>query len=242
MAHATKHNLTYDDYVAACDRKAAELVGGAFIWMRASSSMLLQILADRRFKTIFDFPLLTGAKFSIEERAAAEERLFGYPKDLAPEKRPVYAYLANDPNGITFDWRLEGYGYVALRLKDELKGLATYTFEDTMSSTDGGTEPYVCPRPLKAPSANAFNCSDHPNWNMQEVFDPLSISSIEDGMQKKYFRYVEVQIHDSVYISDIQEIIFPDEPAEEVRRVLEKAGIPYRIQVRKYSITWDVKV
>jgi hypothetical protein len=236
MTHATRYNMTYHEYVEACWRRAVELVEKGTIWKRIKPLRLQQALIDRRFKTIFDSQLKTAIKYSIEERAAGEEHFFGYPKELPPEKRPIYGYLANDPNGIAFDWRLEGYGYVVLRLKDELKARTTYTFEDTMSSTDGGTEPFICPRPLKVPSADTFNCSNQPNWDLHEIFDPLLISSIEEGMQKKYFRYVEVQIHGGVYISNVKEVIFPDKPTKKLRCLLADAGIPYRVQERKYSV------
>jgi hypothetical protein len=71
--------------------------------------------------------------------------------------------------------------------------------------------------------------------------DVLNYTTVEDFVQampttSPILHYVEAQYHGEVTLADVQEVIFhKDPPSQEMRRLLEENGIPYRETWQKAS-------
>jgi len=229
-AFASKHGMSYDDYVKAADQKAQDLVGKAEMWMRTSPKALDSILSDGSFKNAFQVPANPSAKYSLSTRKQAEENLFGNPASMDANERPIYGYMSNDSNG-GGSWRLDGYGAIAIKMdKAALSDRVTITAEDSMGSTGGGTSPKMIPQPLTEANSKIFNISTNPNPFHYGAVDPLSVRSIESGMSNDQFRYIETQTHGGVTTQHISEVVFSGKkPTIALQKKLKAAGVSWRV-------------
>jgi hypothetical protein len=183
------------------------------------------ILSNGRFKTQFD----RGARRapgldSSPERRRLGEHVLGTPVDTAPDKRPVYGYVAVNgvepalPGGrkISGISQREGqedslspYGRVQVILKPDVRSRTTASVGDSLDEL-----PFVRPSPVDNPSAdslgiNKLDAMDSPDWTRSH--------------------YVEAQIHGGVTKDDIAEVVFPEQPSPAIAKKLDDAGIPYRV-------------
>lgn len=226
---AKEHGMTLAQYKKAVDKHTKELLKNADIWMRRSPEDLQKILTDGEFKTAFDVGMKPGAKYSLFQRAEGEKNVFGLDHNLDKELRPTYNYLTDNANGGE-SWRLDGYGSVAIKLKSNLKQYSTVTAEDSLGSTGGGNESLLVPKPIKSANRDIYNVSHSPNPYAPGLLDPLKIKSIDDGMNKDYYRYFEAQTHKRIKTSDIKEVVFTYHPDYATQALLKQQKIKWRVK------------
>lgn len=228
---AKSRGMSYDDFVKAADQKAQDLVKNADMWMRVSPKVLGSVLDDGSFKNAFQVPANPSAKYSLSTRMRAEKNLFGNDPSMDAKDRPIYGYMSNDSNGAG-SWRLDGYGDVAIKLdKAALSDHVTITAEDSMGGTGGGSSPQMIPQPLNEANSKIFNISSNPNPFHYGAVDPLSVTSIESGMNRNQFRYIETQTHGGVSAQHISEVVFSTKkPTVALQKKLKAAGIRWRMR------------
>jgi hypothetical protein len=204
------------DEAAARQQMAAalrDLWGGKKIAVRVTADSLENILRTGRFKTVHE-TYRSGGPNTPARRAELEEQLFGIDPSGPKEKRPVYGYVA--VNGLRWqklDSALGQYGSVQVILKDDVRKRTTASNGDSM-----GQRSTVRPSPVDAPQ--------HWSWSVRGQQPGNFAVNGEELAQRGY---AEAQVHGGVSTADIEEVIFPREPEDRVKRRLDEKGIPWRV-------------
>jgi hypothetical protein len=193
------------------------------------SETLDKVLDDGRYKSQFETNSSMGM-FDPDERAEAENAIFGYPTDPneAPEDRPIYGFMAGK-NSNEFPRISASYGDATIILKDEVKDRSTFTVGDSLDNTHMGKIPTTVPMPVNAPSHEAcpldYMAEDFPHqWEVQGA---EYINTMQGAGR---CGYIETQIHGGVRLGDIKEILFSGEPPKQIRDKLQANGIKYRVR------------
>jgi hypothetical protein len=231
---AALHFYSPEEYVAACDRRAKELLQGTNIYVRVNEANLGKILRSGAFKSQFETggkSSGTGGKVGLSVRSEFEEKVLGIAPDIDPSQRPIYGMATADPTGDVqkAGWT-EGrgdsgamYGDVAVRLKDDVKGNSTVTFGDSLSGTMGGQLHTFSPVPFNDPSSLGMSMELDVQKDYTYKNDPLDIKTLDD------IRYAEVQVNGGVKASDIDSVVFGRGPTPATVKLLSKANIPYSV-------------
>jgi hypothetical protein len=219
---AAVHGVSVEEYNQMCQERVEKLVEGTQLWMRRKLEILATILESGRVKTFFetgtsDAPLASTEKY-LAIRAQTEKQMFGYGPETNLQDRPVYVYLSHSPDGL--ELHPEQYldtivGPVAIRLKDSLRERTSFTLAGSRSANASGTEVNLVPSPLEQPSFCSYFYDK----------DLLEVHSIEDLP-----RFAEGQVHGSLLVSDIEEVVFHHgvKPDDKLISLLRKHAIPYR--------------
>lgn len=207
------------------DQKACEMMSHAALWMRVRGS-LDSILDDGRFKSQFETGYSAGES-GTAGRELCEEALFGYRADLSPEKRPLYGYVSEDPNGkLGQRGALNDYGGAAIRFKDTVKERTTVTMADSLECTDDGTALSIRAVPFNNPDRRMFRLMERETitGDMKQVKDPLTYRSVDEVSP-----YAEAQYHGGLRSTDIEEVVFTYRPSEVLAKKLDDHEIQYRV-------------
>ncbi|MEV0032774.1 hypothetical protein [Nocardia sp. NPDC050793] len=206
------------------------ILEGADVAVRVTSDSLLNILADGRFKSIFETE--STAKFEASWRAELESQWFGYPADLAPEMRPIYGYMRIDGEhpiglgpsvGYFGTDLLSAYGDIQVILRKDILPRTTMCIDDSMGGRVSTVPSHVLdPRPE--------------SYGVLPTAAANPSTRIFSGVNREYdsadFRaqvYIEAQIHGSVSLADISQVIIPRDPSVELRSALEESGLDWRV-------------
>lgn len=173
------------------------------------------VLRDGRLKSQLETGS-SGGVYQPELRIQRERVWFGLPLDLDPASRPIYGYLApsDGPQGV-----VTTYGDVQVVLKDSIRSRTTAMVGDSMGYYLSGA-----PGPLDDPGWRAFTPHE---------FEGSPIGQLErdyDGAAFNHTHYIEAQIHGGVTTDDIAEVVLPSAPSPELRRLLEQAGVKWRMR------------
>lgn len=210
------------------------------IGLRITPQGLLSALKDGRFKTQFETGS-SGGSLNLRGRAEVEEQLFGLPKDLPAQQRPVYGYVMGDDQtgtraGPTWERRdappryelgtdrLSSYGRVQVVLKDSVRARTTAMFGDSLEDTTA-----ALPTPVDSPDWRSF--SMFVPQDDEEARHPLA--GLRRDVESDAFRaeaYAEAQIHDGVSVEDIERVVLPEQPDRALRAALHKARITWEVR------------
>jgi hypothetical protein len=178
------------------------------------------ILKDGRLKSQFETGR-SGGKNDPEIRADWEAAMFGYPRGMNPEQRPIYGMVETGGPKPSSTRGNEQYGTVTLVLKDDVKDRATFTNGDSLNMN----RQFV---PVRDPSSRLAQ---------ERVSGRMEVGDDNDT-------YYETQIHGGVKTSDIAKVIIDTRtykdfkwisvpPSAALLKSLDKAGIPYEIVAGK---------
>lgn len=207
---------------ASRDKMTATLRGlfaGKKIATRMSAEALAQALADGRFKTQFE----TGASglpgaYVPEERARAEEQLFGIPqRGFDPKKRPYYGYvlLSGEQAAPADDVMLNVYGPIEVVLRDRVRQRTTAMIGDSLNDIDRAR-----PSPVNDPQF----------WSFKPTrLRPGDFDHDVTGADFRGGDYAEAQIHGGISIDDVREVVFPAPPQPDLVAALDAADVPWRV-------------
>ena len=187
--------LSVEDAMVQGARTLQETADDLVLSTRRSMRSLERIITEGRFKTQFETNTSGGA-LNQEYRAAAEEFMFGYAKNLDVTQRPVYGYLRKVGGSDGASW----YGDVLMDLKPAVRERTTVVWGDSL-----GLE--AQPSPLTKIRATSVE----PRRGM-----PLP--------GRTGSPYTEAQIHGGLKVDDIARIQFEREPAADLIRKVEAAG------------------
>ena len=214
--HYTKAQLK-----SAMAKQLAKEFGGKKIAVRVTPKALERILGDGRFKSQHE----TGkggavARYVPESRRRLEAQLYGIPNttEFPASKRPISGYVA--VNGIgpaDEDHWLSQHGRVQVILKDTVRDRTTAMIGDTLDDKHAAR-----PSPVNAPEWESYN----------RYFLDDAHGAAGRSLNSQHFRvagYAEANIHNGLPVSDIEEIVFPDQPDPKMRDKLEKEKIPWRV-------------
>lgn len=186
---AARTKSTAEQIRSRLQKKAEKFSNEAHLYVRIPDDpkVLNSILNEGRLKTQFETGTSRGA-LDNDYRAKAERALFGMPRDAVPSSRPIYGYATNDLNGMpTSPGSVQGYGYVALKLKPSKRPYTTVTGGDSLGRS-------YQPSPLNSPNYDSFDA---------EMLDKAK------SIQGAAHPYAEVQIGRGVSLADdVEEVIF----------------------------------
>lgn len=187
---ANARGETVQEYKDKLDFMVADAVADAPVAIRVDSKALAHVLEDGRFKTQFETKT-SGGSLAPSTRANAEQIMFGYPKNLPVEKRPVYGYLeGSTPEG---GW-VDQYGDTTVRLKDDVRDRTTFTLNDSLGPA---LDHHLLPTPLTDPNSNSITMDIYKSDPLKQGATLEDISSF----------YAEAQIHGGVTVNDIEEVV-----------------------------------
>lgn len=235
-AWRAEHGVT--DSPSALKKQLADSVrkhfAGKKIGMRVTEPALAAIIASGRVKSQFETNT-SGGWNNPKYRAKYEAQWFGIGQGLdpgeasqvAPEKRPIYGYVMLDgvrPARKTQQDVLSFYGDIQVVLRDNVRKRTTAMFGDSLNEQN-----YGMPSPVDDPTWESF--TPQPGFNPKS---PVQMPLVQRDRDPKsqIFRqtaYAEAQIHDGVTVADIEEVIFPSEPSDAQREMLDAAGVAWRV-------------
>ena len=219
--NALKHGMTVEEYKAAIEAEMTAFTGSAEVCIRCKPEVIEGIISDGRYRTQFETATSGGLR-DPATRAFVEKEIFGYPKNLDPEERPVYGYLDRGIEGVECY-----YGTTTIHLNDSVRSRTTYCYGDTLDNTNAAKSASLAPTPLATPSYRA-GCY----WaSGGRELDPLGIRSQADFTKHGVY-YAEVQIHGGVGLADIGRVSFARGrlPSQKVIQQLVDLGIPVDVR------------
>lgn len=181
---------------------AKRLLDESDLSVRASTSVFDDILRDGRFKSQFETGSSRGS-YTPNGRAATERELFGYPRDLPVEQRPIYGYLRPRvlPEG-AYDGA-SFYGDMRVVLSDAARARATFTSGDSLGGAFGAAR-------LTSPGATGLTSGGRFGGTGSSLRQWARAEHVADGSRgAAQIGYVEAQIHGQLKVSDIKEILWP---------------------------------
>lgn len=203
--------------VEAIERKYQELLDGTEIQIRVrNEDVLEQIIQGGRFLSSVELEergtIVRGDDYD-RVRREAETRMFADYFDNRPSsERPIYGYYADQgitPSRMDDMGSLDGYGRIAVRLRDEATGRASITNGDSFGDYSASPKDEVNIASL-FPLRLATLDEEGVLASMIEGIE--GAESLSDLVNNGSFAssYIEAQIHDQVRASDIAEIFITD--------------------------------
>ncbi len=233
---AKRFNITEAQARILIDKKIIDIVDNSEVGIRVKMSTLEKALdGDGKLKNQFETGTSGGA-FDPDWRSDVEYSLFGVPKDLPAEDRPIYGMMfPNTQKGLAKyimygegSFYGGGEGMVVILDKSKIIDTATYTIGDSLDY-----EKSISAGLLSDPKF----LSTHGNFTvLGGIYNPEDLKKL--GLLDLFTtsrgdRYLEVQLHgrESHSIENIKEVIFTMKmiPPQEFLDKLTAKGIPYRI-------------
>jgi 2'-5' RNA ligase len=182
--YARDNGMSVADYKAAATESIRSYIAQhPQIRIRLTHDALDQVINDGKFVNEFGLPGVRAPM--VEGRVEAEKNLFGIPANAGSADRPIYGYLAGtaDETG-----EVQEYGDIIVNLDPSVNARATFTIGDSYSE---GILGHLSPSLLSDPSIGSWDGS----------FD--IVKAFRDGDIGKISRYVEVEIHGGLPLSDV---------------------------------------
>lgn len=195
-------------------RQLKEELAGKKIATRVTGPSLLGILRDERFKTQHEVSSESiGVLYNPETRRLIEAAQYGLPETgFDPKKRPVIGYVAVNGTGDFVEGQeLSAYGTIEVIFKDRVRTRTTAQVDDSLNRRTEGR-----PSPV-----------DDPSWESALV-QPEGIQDFTSDSFRRYY-FVEAQVHGGVSVSDIEEVVFQEQPTAALVGELEAKGISWRV-------------
>lgn len=188
------------------------LVNNGRLAIQFPSQRLDALLADDRFKTLFDTGSSNAHAQSLQFRREIEKFGMGIPKRAADSARPVYGYLHV---GAEAEAQVSHYGDVTFFLRDEVRTRATFTATDSS-----------WPLQQKEAVASSLNNIQRATWQPQaEALYRYG----QNGNLRNLLReidYIETQVQGGVSLSDVAAVLDRNGVLTAAQRTaLEQKGI-----------------
>lgn len=201
------------------EEKLKTLMTTAHMFRRVSSKDFASVLRDGRFKSQFETGTSGGA-FDPTMRKEAEAKGLGAPKELAPEKRPIYGYMHGASHGGSEV--ASEYGDIKVRLKPALRPRTTFTVGDSLGGFHAGR---VAGVPVNAPTVHGVSGG----YMFERLEEAKHVHEVV-----LWCSYVETQYHGGVTVNDFDAVIVGKAKAKSEtfawhREKLEELGIPIEI-------------
>lgn len=227
---AEHFGTTKNELEAAITQGLAETLAAAPVSIRVTHEVLADVLADDRFKNLYE----TGRGFGWNDqelRRWGEYRLFGidpeagYPFDKAvpPGDRPIYGYMDVDGNNgrvmgdedstaaayyssaaLERAQSLDQYGGIRVELTDAVRDRTSFTFGDSLGE-------WARPSPITAPEVRSMGNKYDGFGRIRANENGLDMDATSDLFWNTG-RYVEAQVHGGVSAADIARVTFPLSP------------------------------
>lgn len=196
-AAARAEGLSVDEYRRRADTQVRALVDGAAVWRRDTPEAIEAVLRDGRWKSAVE---LAPAGPYAKARRTIERVAFNVPEDTPDHARPIYGYLAGDPDGGATG--AAQYGSVSVRFKRGLRTRTTLQEGDSLAITRrGALSGDVLPMRASDADARAFYHTRTPKGTPL-----LRARRVEDVAGAD--EYVEAQLHGGVTLDDVEEVVF----------------------------------
>lgn len=199
--------------------------GGVFV--RVDQDTLASILFDGRIKSQFETGSSKGY-FSPTVRSEAEDRLFNVGSMTPATKRPIYGYFSDEAMGYLdatgpSGWALGMYGNTAIKLKSGVATRTTITLGDSLDY--GISEEWGLALPLTEVDYRLL-AGQATSTGLRDIKRAGTVTSL---LEVRGQGYIEAQIHNGVALSDIERLVFDQEPIPALKKLLEINGIPYEV-------------
>lgn len=178
---------------AELEEAIARTTAESRVQIRIRPGALAQVLDDGRFKSQFETNTSGGA-LDQNLRARAEEKMFGYERELDPASRPIYGYLSG-----ANELSVNGYGEIRVVLRDDVRARTTFVLDDSLGPGAFGE---TIPAPVEAPNSLAMNWGGYRQFSVDLDLRQARLNDIS-GI------YPEAQIHGGVAVTDIEEVVLP---------------------------------
>jgi len=226
--YASKHQMSVEAYQAAVSKKIQNLVAENEIYHLCESEDLLGILADGRFKSVFETGK-TSALPNLQIRKDVEASLLGIPHEAPNTERPIYA-LFSEPNfeGIHLDQKQNDWlGDVVIWLRPEIKAKAWLTVGDIVGQGLKYTEEdkHVYERA----DVQATPVNEASVVNVPARRDGLLVCESLSALRAAKIDYLEAKIFGKVQPTAIKEVGFLGEPPPDLLEILKQQQITHRI-------------
>ncbi|MET8877060.1 MFS transporter [Nocardia sp. NPDC004604] len=217
--------ITHEQLDVVTTEELKQVVASGEIVIRVEAETLEKILADGRFKNLFE---VAGRSFlaqqPVAERAKLERELYGLGHDHPAELRPIHARIRISQG----DWRLEAllqtlaeYGSV-----DIVVGGAS-VLERTTVCVGSPTFTKVIPSPATDPKPQSFGAtpSGHGEFG---YFGLEGIGRDYAGERFRRSALVQAQIHNGLTVPEITLVVFHRPPLNQrLYDTLDALGIPW---------------
>ena len=231
---STRSGFSQPQVAARLTRGLSKVIRDAELYTATDQESLEAILRDGRFKTLFE----TGRSHGLQDiatRSKIEERILGTPQQIDPTLRPIYGHLSMRNFGAFGTAREQGaadYGvdaYASIRLKPAIRDRTTLILGDSFNFPDS-----VQASRLLSPDIASIPVTELQKGHIRVLLHSGQIEGdiLLDEIQRRML-YVETHYHGGLKVSDIRDILFVDEPQEELARLLRQAGIPWRVQPKR---------
>lgn len=153
------------------------------------SEVLDKILESGRFKSQFETKT-SEVIVATRQRATAEQRGLGYPKETPAEQRPIYSYVA-DPRLMRGG---ASYGDLRFEFKNEIRDRTTIVLGDSLEQMHSG---WAVATPIAQPGAETWG-----EWANVVYGAATGRYRWDDvGLQ-----YLEAQIHGQAKLADVARV------------------------------------
>ncbi|MFC9437129.1 hypothetical protein [Nocardia sp. NPDC057030] len=221
---ADREGLSLDELRTRMTAELETAFAGKDVAIRVTEDSLVDVLRDGRFKTAFDHGD-TGE--GVNSRGLLEHRWFGHEQHSHPVgKRAVYGYVRMSeerPARRQSDDYLSNYGEVQVVLKAAVRARTTACVGDSIAD-----QMRTYPSPLEHPLPESFGIYAPPQ---RTVLPSAHVGLGRDLTHADFekWRYVEAQVHGGVEVADIDHVVFPTHPEQDVRDLLHRNGIPWKV-------------
>jgi Phage Mu protein F like protein len=196
-------------------------------YKRMDFDSLRGALEDKRIKSQFETGTSEGT-FNPPLRSFAEQRVMGTPESVWNSRRPVYGLLS-EPDFAGFKHGLEEgssqYGDAVVRFQPWVKQRATMTIGDSLdlgpmlqaSRLDAVSHRSFPSEFLMASPSSAMTAIEHPGDGLANL-----------KLFRRKFAYVELQYHGGLRLNAVRDVMFLDDPDDDLVRLLAERGIAWR--------------
>ena len=228
------------DFKKRMNSAMKDYVKDGVICVRCSPTNLQKIIADGRFKTLFETKTSKGLS-NISLRANVEAIGQGLSYKTKKKDRPVYGtlkhmiydsmYAKDDEEVLDVGGDDAGYGTMCVVLKkDNVRERTKISFGDSLLENTISA-PLDEPNYVSLLSYLVDGCKDLKEKYEQLKEDPYY--AIDSCIGTLYAQYAEVQIHGGVTVDDIDHVVFRGykfNAPEKCIETLNKAGIKFVLQ------------
>jgi hypothetical protein len=214
-------------------------LAGRRVAIRVTNGNLAKILDDGSFKTQFETNRSKALK-SNDARAKLEAAQFGYPDDLDPSLRPIYAYMdegydrpAGSGTKFIGDFGtddLSMFGTTQVILNDDVRDRSTFNIGDSMDNQYSSL-----PSRVSDPKPHSYAAFGKKDGGMVNPGVLKSMNRDYSGGKFRSQSFIEAQVHSPdgsrrpLMTSDIHHVVFPSTPPAALRDQLSAKGISWTV-------------
>ena len=223
---AGEQERSFDAYIEEANSNLLNVLDESRVAIRVTEETLVMILEDGKIKTQHETGT-SGGEYDPKLRGEFERDVMGLS---GGEEPPVYGFITQRDDGRLGTVYLDQYGNVAVYLRDDtVRDRTTFTNCDSLDTSGYLTEnPRLFPSPIMDPSI----------YSMFETSQRMDVLGVTEDFGKLWPKgsgpdsgtYWEAQVHGGVQVSDIDRIVFAEQPSIAATTLLESRGISWSIK------------